>query len=79
MDKNIQAKRERLVFRLGLIVSVLGLIIVFGVTFLQAYVRYSTNQTFTFLGGSELEVLTASSFLMLLGLTYIYRPQKHLE
>jgi TRAP-type C4-dicarboxylate transport system permease small subunit len=78
MDKIIQARRERLVFRFGFVASVVAIIIVLVLTLLQALVRYTTNQNFMFLGGNELEVLTASAFLMLLGLSYIYRPQKHL-
>jgi TRAP-type C4-dicarboxylate transport system permease small subunit len=78
MDKITQAKRERLVFRVGFIASAVAIIIVLVLTLLQAFVRYTTNQAFTFLGGNQLEVLTASAFLMLLGLAYVYRPQKHL-
>ena len=78
MDKITQARREKLVFRVGFIASAVAVIIVLVLTLLQAFVRYTTNQNFTFLGGNQLEVLTASAFLMLLGLAYIYRPQKHL-
>jgi len=78
MDKITQARRERLVFRFGFIATAVAIIIVLVFTLLQAFVRYTTNQAFTFLGGNQLEVLTASAFLMLLGLAYIYRPQKHL-
>lgn len=78
MDKLTHTRRERIVFRFGFIATAVVFVIVLLLTLLQAYVRFTTNQAFTFLGGNELEVLTASAFLMLLGLSYIYRPQKHL-
>ena len=49
-------------------VTVLGLITVFGLIVLEAYVRWTTNQNFTFVGGGELGALTVSTFALLYGL-----------
>ena len=43
---------------------------------MEMNVRYTTNQGFTFLGGGGLEVLIASTFLLILGLALIYRPDR---
>ncbi len=67
-------KRERMMFRFSTAVAALALFVVFALVFLQVYVRWSVNQNFTFLGGNELEVLTFSSFALLLGLAYLHRP-----
>lgn len=42
----------------------------------QAYVRWKINQNFTFLGGGELEVITAGAFLTLIVLLYLSQKQK---
>ena len=69
-------RHEKFIFRFSVCVSILSLIIVLGLIIAQVYVRWYTNQTFTFLGGSELEVLTISAFTLVLGLLYAYRPQR---
>jgi len=63
-----------MIFRFSAAVAALALCIVFVLTIAQVYVRWSVNQNFTFLGGNELEVLTFSSFALLLGLAYLHRP-----
>ena len=67
-------KRGRMLSSFSLIVAVVAVVITFGLIVAQTYVRWSLNQNFTFLGGNELEVLTVSSFALLLGLVYIHRP-----
>jgi hypothetical protein len=76
MERSSQEKRQRWVFSLSFFSAFLALLVVLVFIALQAYIRWTTNQGFTFLGGNELEVLTASSFVLLLGLAYIYRPEK---
>jgi len=66
-------KRERMVFRFSAAIAALAVCIVFVLTIAQAYVRWSVNQNFTFLGGNALEALTVSSFGLVLGLAYIHR------
>lgn len=69
-------RHEKFIFRFSVTVSLLSLIMILGFICAQTYVRWSINQNFTFLGGSELEILTASTFALLLGLLYAYRPQR---
>lgn len=76
MDKLQEVRRERLVFRLTFISAAVAMIIVLALILVEAYVRWSMNLNFTFLGGSELEVLTVSAFATMLGLSYLYRPTK---
>ncbi len=66
-------KRRNIVQWVALAASVLSLVAVLGIAGFQLYVRWKINQNFTFLGGSELEVLTFSAFALTLGLAYIYR------
>ena len=64
----IHCSIENLVFGLAVIIASLGAVATFCLIFLRAYVRWTANQNFTFLGGNELEVLTASTFLLVLGM-----------
>lgn len=74
MEISSREKRERMIFRFSAAVAALALLIMFVLTIAQAYVRWSVNQNFAFLGGNELEVLTFSSFALVLGLAYLHRP-----
>ena len=56
-------------------VVVISVAIIFVLIVLQAYVRWTTNQGFTFLGGSELETLTLATF-GLMGV-FLYRSHVH--
>lgn len=58
----------------SLIILALSFIIIFGLIGFTIFVRWKMNQEFTFLGGAEFEVFTASAFALLLGLAYMYRP-----
>jgi hypothetical protein len=46
-------------------VAMVSLITVFGFIGLEAYIRWTVNQDFTFVGGYKLEVLTISAFVLL--------------
>ena len=48
------------------IILTLSFIAVAVLSIAQAYVRWKLNQNFTFLGGGQLEVLTASTFALLI-------------
>lgn len=54
----------------------LSVLIAFGFIGFEAYVRWSLNQNFTFLGGWELEALTVSAFGLMFGLNYLNRAHK---
>ena len=66
-------KYVRMFYGFSMLVAVLSLLSTLAFVMAQAYVRWSMNQNFTFLGGNELEVLTFSAFALLLGLNYLYR------
>ena len=52
------------------VISFVGLWVVIGV---QLYIRWYVNQNFTLLGGGELEVLTGSIPVLVLGVAYLDR------
>ena len=56
---------------LALTLSILAIIISFGFIIAQAYVRWSLNQNFTFLGGNVIEALLIAGFGALTGLIHI--------
>ena len=60
--------RDTVLFYAVAAVTVLGLVVVFGLIALEVYVRWTANQSFTFLGGGELAALTVSTFALLYGL-----------
>ncbi len=76
MPENTKEKRERLIFRFSVAVATLSFIAAFIITGVQIYVRWFINQNFTIIGGSQLEVLTASSFILILAIACIHRPGK---
>jgi hypothetical protein len=69
MATNSEGKRP--VMLLALILSILAIIAAFGLIVAQAYVRWSLNQNFTFLGENVLEALLLSGFGSLIGLLHI--------
>lgn len=68
-------KQQKRVFKLAFFTSLLSLFIVGLLVIAQTYVRWTLNQNFTFLGGSEFEALTVSSFALTLGLAFLHRPR----
>lgn len=77
MTESTKEKREKFVFRFSVAVAALSFAAVFVVTGAQIYVRWFINQDFTIIGGNQLEVLTASAFLLILAIAYIGRPGKN--
>lgn len=70
--------RERvatIVFWLAFISAVLLFVTTIALVGLEAYIRWTINKDFSFLGGFELETLTASATILILGLTRLYRSQ----
>jgi xanthine/uracil permease len=55
---------------LARLVMIVSFIAVIGLSIAQAYVRWKLNQNFTFLGGGELEVITAGAFALLIVLVW---------
>jgi hypothetical protein len=55
----------------ALVLSIIAILAAFGLIIAQAYVRWSLNLNFTFLGGNVLEALLISGFGTLLGLIHI--------
>ena len=58
--------KERLLFGFSFVLAVISVLAVVAYIGAQTYVRWSINKDFTFLGGNELEVLTASAFALVL-------------
>ena len=74
-NHDARSRRERAVFRLAYGSALLSALMVVGFIAAQAYVRWSLNQNFTFLGGGELEVLTGATAGIIIGLAFIYRSR----
>ena len=70
--------RERVqtaVFWFAFISAILLLVVVLALVGFEAYIRWTINKDFSFLGGFELETLTASAAVLTLGIARLYRPQ----
>ena len=74
MNKPTQESRQKLVFRFAFFSALLTLIVVIILIGFQVYVRWFFSKDFSLLGGFELEMLTASAFVLILGMVYAYRP-----
>lgn len=74
MNKNLE-KHEKIVYRFSLLMTAISSVIILALIVAQAYVRWYKNQTFMFLGGFELEILTLSVFAALIGLAHAYKPR----
>ena len=77
MNENTKEKRVSFIFRFSVIVSVLSLLVVFVTTGIQVYIRWFFNKDFLLIGGTQLEVLTVSAFILISVLTYIYRQERN--
>ena len=62
--------KKNFVLWLSRLVILVSFVAVAALSIAQAYVRWKLNQNFTFLGGGELEVLTAGAFALLLALVW---------
>jgi hypothetical protein len=65
--------RGETLFYISLVAAVLSLVAAFAAAAGNAYVRWTLNQNFTFLGGWEQEALTLGAFGLLFGLAYLNR------
>lgn len=61
MNKN---SRETLIYRIGIISTILSGVLFFGIILCELYIRWKINQDFTLLGNLELPALA----MLLLGL-----------
>lgn len=73
---NKEYDRERFTFIMGVVIAALWMLLVTGLIIAQIYIRWTINQSFTLLGGFELEALTFSVFALILGLVYLHRSGK---
>ncbi|MES2007125.1 MAG: hypothetical protein V4436_03380 [Patescibacteria group bacterium] len=61
---------EKMVYKFSFIIAWVSVLVVFGFIAVQAYVRWTINQEFTFLGGFGLEALTLGAFGLLAALLF---------
>lgn len=71
---NIVIKEQWILF-ISFVISIFSIVASFGFITYEAYIRWTLNQNFTFVGGNKLEVLIVSAFGLLLGLNYINRSR----
>jgi hypothetical protein len=64
-------KQGTLLFTISTVVVIIALLAVAACIGLDAYVRWSLNQNFSFMSGDELPALTLAAFGLLFGLTYL--------
>ncbi|HUY05516.1 MAG TPA: hypothetical protein VMV62_02250 [Candidatus Paceibacterota bacterium] len=75
MNKITREHREYIVFCFAFAsaaVAVVGALALIGI---EAYVRWTLNKDFMFLGGSSLSALIISAFVLMAGMVYAYRPE----
>ena len=65
-----------MVFRLSIGTFVVSSLLLFGFIVAQAYVRWTLNQNFSFLGGFELEALSLLVLGQIVALSYIHRTER---
>ena len=75
MNTLTPANRELIVFWLALISAVVAVVGAVALVGIEAYVRWTLNKDFTFLGGSSLAALIVSAFVLVTGMVYAYRPK----
>ncbi len=75
MNNLTHEQKEKMLFAFSFIIAGISILASFVFIAAQTYVRWKINQNFTFLGGAELEVLTASGFALLIALLYMHRPK----
>ncbi len=76
MNTPAHEHRETFAFYLASVSATMASLSIFAILTAQAYIRWSINKDFVVIGGFELEVLTFSTFLLILGILFLYRPQK---
>lgn len=76
MNKLTPESREKILTNAAMAIAAVLAVLVAVIVIAQMYVRWSLNQNFTFLGGGELEVLTLSVVVLVLGLLHHLRKSK---
>ena len=69
-------KQQDAVYRLSVITFGVSAVLLFGLTVLQAYVRYFLNKDFSFLGGWGLEALALLVLGQIVALSFIHRAER---
>ncbi|MDO8521841.1 MAG: hypothetical protein Q7S08_00960 [bacterium] len=69
-------KRQSLIFRLSIITFDVSAVLLLCLIVAQAYVRWSLNKDFSFLGGFGLEALSLLVLGQIIALSYIYRTER---
>jgi uncharacterized membrane protein YidH (DUF202 family) len=65
----------RFVTKLARVTVSISLVLLCVLILAQVYVRWTINQSFTFLGGGELEALTVSVFALVIAIIFAYRKE----
>lgn len=65
-----------MVFRFSIGTFVVSSLLLFGFIVAQAYVRWTINQNFSFLGGFGLEALSLLVLGQIIALSYIHRAER---
>jgi hypothetical protein len=68
--------KQAAVFYLTFISALLSVLALIGFSGAQAYIRWTTNQNFTFLGESGLLSLAVVATGLLVALSYLYRQER---
>lgn len=76
MKKSQEEQYGQMVFYGMASIAAVSVLLVFVLLVLTAYVRWTMNQEFTFLGGSEFEALTISAFALTYATVRLYHGRK---
>jgi len=68
-----EEKHQKFINMFASITAVVGVVLAFGLLGFEAYIRWTLNQNFTFLGDGGLPALIVASFGLLYGLVYLRR------
>lgn len=74
--KNLHEKAPQLLFVVSFAFVVIAFVAALFLFGLEAYVRWSINQNFTFLGGYQSESLLVGAVALLATLLYVYGPRR---
>ena len=67
---------EKFIYSAAVTIAAISVLASFALIAAQVCVRWNLNQTFTFLGGFELEALTVSSFSLVIALMFMARKRE---
>ena len=67
---------EKFIYSAAVTIAAISVLASFALIAAQVFVRWNLNQTFTFLGGFELDALTVSSFSLVIALMFRARKRE---